>query len=247
MKLLLIQFRTDQSAPHEQRCVLTHGALDASELEVVSPLLDPEAAAKLSAADYDAIIIGGSGEFNLSDPAPELNKALAITRPLIDAALSADQPFLGMCFGHQLLSQHLGGTIGHYPDGARVGAYRIALTASGKTDPLYTNVSDEFDAQHGHKDFVATLPKGAVVLSTSDRDPHASYRYGANVYSVQYHPELSQEDILYRMELYPSYMAGKTEEEIRQIFRSTPHAPQILKNFVDGVRRGRPSQFDSLS
>lgn len=232
MKFLLIQFRTDKSGPHEQRCVKVHAELEDHQLTIVNPLTDPQLVDNVTLEQYDAVIVGGSGEFNLSHPTSELENALAIVKPLIDAALRHDMPFLGMCFGHQLLSQHLGGRVDVNSTGPKAGTYTVRLTQEGKEDPIKAGVPDVFSAQHGHKDSVVELPHGAVVLSQSDHDPHASFRIkGKNTYSIQYHPELDQDDLIFRILLYPSYAKGKTEEDLRREYRPTPHAPQMLKNF----------------
>lgn len=237
MKLLLIQFRTDRSAAHEEACVRIHAGLHHSQLLAVNAILDPVAVETVDARSFDGLLMGGSGEFNLTETSRPLRMALDVVKPHLDKALAAQLPILGMCFGHQILAEHLGGTVARYADGVKSGTYRVELTTDGRQDVLHRDLPSSFEAQHGHKESVVAPPPGAVVLSTNNHDPHAGFRYGATTYGVQYHPELTQEDLLFRLELYPSYKGGRSGEELRQIFRPTPHPPQILRNFVDGVRQ----------
>lgn len=247
MKILLVQFRTDQSAPHEQQCVLRHAGLGAEELVVLQPLVAPETIAQFQAADFDGIIIGGSGEFNLPHRTPRVVDAITAVRPLIDDALKDEQPLLGLCFGHQLLAEHLGGIVAKMEGDPAVGTFDVSITAEGARDPLHRALPKVFAAQHGHKDSVAVLPRGATVLATTPHDPHASYRIGKRTYGVQYHGELDQEDLLFRMRLYPSYVAGKTEEELRAQFRPTPEAPNLLRNFCVIARDYRAASHLAVS
>ena len=96
-------------------------------------------------------------------------------------------PMVGVCFGHQLIAQALGGTarksekgwgIGRHvydvaPHNGLIEGARIALACS-------------------HQDQVITPPAGATTILSSDFTPHAGLLYaGGSTFSVQPHPEFS--------------------------------------------------------
>jgi GMP synthase-like glutamine amidotransferase len=110
--------------------------------------------------------------------------------PLEDFVRAADGrkvPMVGVCFGHQLIAQALGGVarksekgwgIGRHvydvtPGNGIVEGTRIALAAS-------------------HQDQVITPPRGAKTILSSDFTEHAGLLYaGGTTLSVQPHPEFS--------------------------------------------------------
>ena len=58
---------------------------------------------------HDAILIGGSGEFLLSDG--DLAKEVEDLGVMIRKAKAQGMPVLGICFGAQILTQALGGEV----------------------------------------------------------------------------------------------------------------------------------------
>lgn len=237
MKALLIQCRTDASAAHELSCVLKHGKLTTEQLTVVNPVTTPGSLRAHQVRDFDAVLMGGSGQFGIVLAADTLifQRALTEVRPFLDQVLEHDRPFLGMCLGHQVLGWHVGASVVADPEQEEVGSFKVVLTDDGKRDPLFVNLPERFIAQHGHKESVDELPQGAVQLSHGERNPMSSFRIGRSVYGVQFHPELTLDDLMTRLSLYPEYLHGRSIEEARKDFKESPEAPQVLKNFFERV------------
>jgi len=231
MKILLIQCRTDASAPHELACVQTHGQLDSDQITVVNPVTYPGSLVAERVTDYDATMLGGSGEFCITHP-DAFQDAVDEIRPVLDVILAHDLPFLGMCLGHQVLAWHVGARVVTDPDQSQVGSYTVTVTEDGQVDPMFRGTPRQFLAQHGHKDSVDELPAGAVHLTRGEKNTISGYRIGLNVYCVQFHPELTLDDLMTRLALYPEYLKGQTIDEARKGFRESPEAPRILKNFL---------------
>ena len=59
----------------------------------------------------------------------------------ITAAVEAETPLLGICYGHQLLAQALGGRVGPNPLGREIGTVRVQLEESAGRDDLLTGFS----------------------------------------------------------------------------------------------------------
>lgn len=134
---------------------------------------------------FRAVVVTGS-------PASVVERApwmLAIEARLREL-LAAQTPVLGICFGHQLLGQALGGRVARNPRGREIGTVRLELL---RNDPLLDASHDPFLANMTHLDSVVELPAGAEVLAQSALDPHAAVRFGPSAWGVQFHPEIDAE------------------------------------------------------
>lgn len=235
-KILLVQFRTDQSAQHEQGCIKKHGNLSLRDLLVVNPILKPSTLNNLKLDEFQAVIIGGSGEFEISKPI-KIQRSLDESRSFLDKVLRLELPLLGMCFGHQLMAWHLGGKVEADSVQEEVGSFRVFMTEAGKSDPIFAGVPYNFVAQFGHKDSVIKLPERAVHLARTQRNRFAGFKFGKNVYCVQFHPELTLNDLMARLKIYPEYLRGRTLREARKDFLESSEAPKVLKNFLEIVKK----------
>lgn len=99
-------------------------------------------------------------------------------------AYTQNIPIIGVCFGHQILAQALGGKVEKFSGGWSVGAV------------TYTDIyDDEIDAtlMAWHQDQVTYKPDDARVVGRSDFCENAMLAYGDRAYSVQAHPEFNRD------------------------------------------------------
>ena len=96
---------------------------------------------------------------------------------LLRTAFAAGQPIAGICFGHQILAQALGGRVEKFAGGWAVGAteYRIG--------------SKTLTLNAWHQDQVVERPEGARVLASAPGCENAILAYGDTALSFQPHPE----------------------------------------------------------
>ena len=156
---------------------------------------------------YDAVIFGGSPEFDIhggrEDNDPMRLTAMIIllrVRALVSYLRKENIPTLGVCFGHQLIAQIYEGNVTNDQAQQKVGTYEVQLTDEGKDDPLFKNLPASFMAQYAHKDSVTSLPEDAVLLAIASPGRFSALRYGGKVYTVQFHPEVARmrrEDVPY--------------------------------------------------
>lgn len=95
----------------------------------------------------------------------------------IRAVYAAGRPMIGVCFGHQIIAQALGGKVIKYPGGWSVG--RTEYDLDGET----------FALNAWHQDQVTEVPQGAEVIGKSDFCAHAALVYDDRILTIQPHPE----------------------------------------------------------
>jgi GMP synthase (glutamine-hydrolysing) len=107
---------------------------------------------------------------------------------LLEAAIQADIPTLGICLGAQLVAKVLGVKVKKAAQ-KEVGWYNVRLTREGKKDRLFRGLGEELRVFQWHED-TFDLPEGAVLLCRGEACPNQVFRYGKNIYGAQFHVEV---------------------------------------------------------
>ena len=104
-------------------------------------------------------------------------------------AASETRPVVGICFGHQLIAQAFGGEVKNASGwGVGVHSHEVTNTADWMVPPLQS-----LSLLASHQDQVVTPPPGAEVHGGSVFCPIGIMTIGANVLSIQNHPELTRD------------------------------------------------------
>jgi len=230
VRFLLLQARNpgDPVREEEVRQFAARLELPGSAIHPWDLLAGPPEPARLEG--YDALLVGGSGEYDVSKQnLPHLEATLAFLRRVVEEGF----PTFASCFGFQLLVAALGGEVIRDEENAEVGAARVCLTEAGKKDELFGALPGCFWVQAGHKDRASRMPEGALNLAYSEKAPYQALRVpGAPIWATQFHPELTEEDTFLRFKRYAAvYAPDLTDEEIRARLKPSPEANTLLRRF----------------
>lgn len=192
---------------HELGCLVRAGELDRSQFRILNATKEPLTPELYD--QYDAVFIGGTGDFSVAQDRPEwFHSLVEWTKGLLENNV----PSLGLCYGFHLMAHAAGGEVKTRPDLEETGTYQVRLTDQGEQDPLLSTLPGKFLAQQGHHDVVLSMPDPWVRLADSERCHWQAFRYpGRPYYGLQFHPELRREDFMDRMRAYADSYASTPE------------------------------------
>lgn len=178
---------------------------------------------------FDGVIVSGSQSSVYDDNRPWIQTLSQWT----EGAIADGIPILGVCWGHQLLAQVLGGTV-------KGGSYELGYVQvmQEADDPIWRDLPDPFTVFATHSDHVVELPPDATLLASNETGVQA-FRHDQN-YAVQFHPE-------YDLQTAESMIDSKTtlpEEEVEAArstcttnnLKAAQPAKRIFDNFLNHVK-----------
>ena len=124
---------------------------------------------------------------------------IAPLEDFIRALEQANKPLIGVCFGHQIIAQALGGKVVKSDRGWGVGLHHYRIDR--RTDWML-EAGDRVAMYVFHQDQVVDLPPRAEVFASSDFCPYAGLVYGDSIISVQGHPEFERSYMKALIDLY---------------------------------------------
>lgn len=130
--------------------------------------------------EADAWLISGSkhGAYEPFDWIPQLES-------FIRQIYAGNLPMIGVCFGHQILAQALGGKVVKHDGGWIAGTQHYQFSDEIGIDNVVLNA--------WHQDQVVELPKDGRVIGSSDTCEYAAIAYGDKTVSLQGHPEFEND------------------------------------------------------
>ncbi len=238
-KILVIQFRKNYTAISQEQTSLRREVGDYSQLDFVSAFdmaIDWQYPETIMGG-YHGVILGGSGDLDFDGGRPEDDEVRAISyeilgrlRPLFTYLFDYDLPTLGICFGHQLLGAFAGAQVHSDLVQKKICSHEVKFLVDKNDYFLFSDLPDSFYGHYGHKDVLDRVPEGATLLMSGGEQCQVSaLQYKNNIYTVQFHPELTVSDMALRVKNSPGYLPeGVTVEEI---FKDDPNSNVILRNF----------------
>jgi GMP synthase-like glutamine amidotransferase len=168
--------------------------------------------------DFDALwVMGGAMDVWQEEEYPWLVAEKAAVREAVDRGM----PFLGICLGHQLLADALGGTVAPAlrPE---VGVFEIARTPAGERHDLLEGLPQRPNVLQWHAAEVTRPPGGALVLATSADCAVQVMVVGERALGLQFHLEVDAPTLA-------AWLSVPTNVDAL-VLRRGPHGPSA---FVD--------------
>jgi len=188
----------------------------------------------------DGVIIGGSAHSVNED-----KEWIEDLQNFVLKLYKKNTPTLGVCFGHQIIIETLGGEVESGKHGYEMGLVEIELNKSGQQDKLFENVENCFNIASSHQDTVTLLPrdldKKVEELGHSKMYNRQAVAIGENIRTIQFHPEMTSSIIDSIITSRSEKLIGKgvfdsensMEEHVEKIHNSgiNETGEIILKNF----------------
>lgn len=146
------------------------------DLRIDSQILPPDVQAD-SLRAFAGVILSGGPRSVYEEGAPSIDPQL------LDLGL----PLLGICYGHQLLARHLGGTV--EPGTGEYGLSNLTLLSS---DTIFRDTPHHQQVWMSHSDSVRDLPSSLVSLGKTEHCENAAFAdLERKLFGVQFHPEVT--------------------------------------------------------
>ena len=141
---------------------------------------------------FDGLWVMG-GSMNVWDETeyPWLRAEKALIREVVT---ERGLPFFGICLGHQLLADALGGEV-RATEAFEIGLHDIAPTEAGQDHVLLANLPRPTRWVNVHRAEVSRLPPGATILAASGLCANHAMQVGDAAFSVQFHPEVCEHTV----------------------------------------------------
>ena len=126
---------------------------------------------------YQGVILSGGPSSVLEAGSPQPVRTL----------FNLDKPMLGICYGHQLMAQHMGGVV----EPGETQEFGRADMLVDRVEPLFAGLPKKQRVWMSHGDHVSQLPEGFVGLAHSSASPVAAMgNLDRRFFGFQFHPEV---------------------------------------------------------
>ena len=158
--------------------------------------------------DYDLMfVLGGAMDvWEISEHPWLEGEKQAIREWVVERA----KPYIGLCLGHQLLADALGGKVGLAREG-EVGVQEVTVNGEAERHPLFAGLSGTYKVMQWHHAEVKAVPTEARVLASSPRAEIQAIAIDDHALGLQFHAEFSAQTVA-SWESMPSYLASLDRE-----------------------------------
>lgn len=161
---------------------------------VYSEVIPPESIEDFLDDAVKGVIFSGGPMSVYEESSPKISRELL---------LGIGKPILGICYGHQLISHILGGSVSIQESGE----YGISRFYISRSHPLFDGIPDSFIVWMSHRDGVVEPPPGFDSLGYTDITRIAAMADDSRkIYTLQFHPEVVHTE--YGLKILENFVLG---------------------------------------
>ena len=179
--------------------------------------------------EVDGYVITGS-KLSVYDDIPWINDLKNFVRQLH----SEEKKIIGICFGHQLVAEALGGKTGQAETGWCVGVHKNKFTDAAED---YGLTRSEFKIPSNHKDQVLELPLGGKLLARTETCPISAMGLGDHILTFQGHPEFSEGYARALLDMRRKIFGEMRYREAINSFKNETNNSQVASWILDFISR----------
>ncbi len=185
-KILVVQYRTDESLEHERKCIVMCAGLGEDDFlfyNVFDEHSSYEELFRIIMENRCPVILAGSGEYYLvkhndnEDMQARIDLLKRKICPIVKYVIANGIPLLGLCFGHQIVALCLGGEVENDEAQMETGIFEIRLAPRGFQSAIFKDMPEVFNCVLGHQDSVVSVPEGAMHLASSRLSKYQGLEY----------------------------------------------------------------------
>lgn len=140
-----------------------------------------------SVDDFDwLVVMGGAMGVQDSEQYPWILSEIDYIR----TAIHSGKIVIGVCLGSQMIASALGACV-YKNSEPEMGFWPVKFSPAAQQDIVFRHFPSKLDVMHFHFD-TFTLPDGAIAMAESTVTPVQAFRFGKNVFALQFHSELTE-------------------------------------------------------
>lgn len=178
----------------------------------------------------DVYLCTGS-RFSVYDEHAWIDALQAFVRDIHDAG----KTFVGVCFGHQMLAQALGGHVAKAEQGWGIGVLDMTIV---QPEPWMQPLQHHCNLQYMHADQVQRMPAQSTLLASAPHCPVAMFKVGATMLGIEGHPEFpaAYEEALLRIRR-EHIGAQRVDAALASLTTQTDHelTARWIANFIEAA------------